>query len=260
METAGLYYEEHGHREAEPLILVSGLGGSASYWAPNIAALADRYRVIAFDQRGTGRSERTVPETPMIEAIADDIGQLIESLGIKRATIIGHAIGGMAGITLALDNPECIARLVVINGWGRIDPYTARCFDARLAILRGAGPREYIYAQPIFLYPPQWTSDHHIELEEEEDRLVAGFPDVELVASRIRDASRFDVIDEVGNLSVPVLFVASDDDALVPPACSERLNAAVPGSKIARIARGGHACNVTDPVTFNHLVLDFLGS
>lgn len=260
MQAAGLYYEEHGPREAEPLILVSGLGGSANYWKPNIAALAERHRVIAFDQRGTGRSERTVPETLMIEAIADDIGGLMDVLGIERATIIGHAVGGMAGLTLALTKPECVARLVVVNGWGRLDPYTARCFDARLAILRGAGPREYIYAQPIFLYPPQWTSDHHVELDEEEDRLVAGFPDVELVDSRIRDATHFDVMDEIGTLSVPVLFIASDDDALVPPACSERLCAALPGSKIARVAYGGHACNVTDPDTFNKLVLEFLGS
>ncbi|NWP00959.1 alpha/beta fold hydrolase, partial [Escherichia coli] len=92
-----------------------------------------------------------------------------DALGIEKASILGHAIGGMGGLHLALDAPERVDRLVVVNGWGRLDPYTARCFDARLALLRAYGPREYVHAQPIFLFPPQWTSEHHVQLEEEED-------------------------------------------------------------------------------------------
>ncbi|MCE6983125.1 alpha/beta fold hydrolase, partial [Pseudomonas frederiksbergensis] len=65
-EAAGLYYEIHGRADAPPLILSSGLGGSASYWAPNIPALAEHFHVIAYDHRGTGRSDRTLPETTSV--------------------------------------------------------------------------------------------------------------------------------------------------------------------------------------------------
>ena len=134
MEAGGLYYEEHGAAGAPPLILSAGMGGSGKYWLPNLPELAARFRVILYDHRGTGRSDRTV--TPRIESIGDDIRLLMDALGIEKASILGHAIGGMGGLHLALDAPERVDRLVVVNGWGRLDPYTARCFDARLALLR----------------------------------------------------------------------------------------------------------------------------
>jgi aminoacrylate hydrolase len=252
---AGLYYEEHG--SGRPLILSSGMGGSASYWRPNIAALSERFRVIAYDHRGTGRSDRTV--TPRIESIGDDIRALMDALDIPKASIIGHAIGGMGALSMALDTPDRIERLVVVNGWGRLDPYTRRCFEARLALLRACGPRAYVDAQPIFLYPPQWISEHDADLDAEAVHHVASFP-AEMVEARIGEACRFDLTDRLaGGLDVPVLLLASEDDALVPAACSARLAQALPQAQLVRMAKGGHACNVTDPATFGAHVLAFLG-
>ncbi|WP_137862001.1 MULTISPECIES: pyrimidine utilization protein D [unclassified Sphingomonas] len=259
MEAGGLYYEEHGAAGAPPLILSAGMGGSGKYWLPNLPELAARFRVILYDHRGTGRSDRTV--TPRIESIGDDIRLLMDALGIEKASILGHAIGGMGGLHLALDAPERVDRLVVVNGWGRLDPYTARCFDARLALLRAYGPREYVHAQPIFLFPPQWTSEHHVQLEEEEDHQVAAFPR-EMIEARILEAVRFDLIDRLAAmpLATPVLLLASDDDALVPPSCSGELAQVIPRAQLVRMPWGGHACNVTDPPGFEARVLAFLGS
>jgi aminoacrylate hydrolase len=256
-EAAGLHYETHGPANAPPLILSSGMGGSANYWRPNIAALAGHFHVIAYDHRGTGRSDRTV--TPRIESIGDDMLALMDALHLSSASIVGHAIGGMGGLTLALDAPARVQRLVVVNGWGRPDPYTQRCFDTRLSLLRHGGVRDYVHAQPIFLYPPQWISDHHAALEEEEDAHVAAFP-AEMVEQRILEAVRFDVMDRLVELAVPTLLLASDDDGLVPPGCSKLLAEAIPGARLATMKWGGHACNATDPETFNALILDFLRS
>jgi aminoacrylate hydrolase len=255
-EAAGLYYEAHG--SGAPLILSAGMGGSGNYWRPNVAALAEHHRVILYDHRGTGRSDRTV--TPKLESIGEDIARLMDALGIERASILGHAIGGMGGLSLALDAPERVERLVVVNGWGRLDPYTRRCFDARLALLRAYGASKYVDAQPIFLFPPGWISENSARLDEEAKHHVAGFP-VEMVEARILEALKFDLIDrlEAKPLGTPVLLLASEDDALVPPHCSERLAQAIPGAQLVRMPWGGHACNVTDPPGFEARVLAFLG-
>lgn len=256
-EAAGLYYEEHG--SGLPLILSAGMGGAGAYWRPNLPALAERYRVILYDHRGTGRSDRTV--APRIESIGDDIRTLMDALDIERISILGHAIGGMGGLCLALDAPDRVEKLVVVNGWGRLDPYTARCFGARLALLRAYGAGKYVDAQPIFLFPPQWISDNHERLEEEAVHHVAGFP-AEMVEARILEALRFDLIDRLAaaSLGTPVLLLASDDDALVPPACSQVLAHVIPQAQLVRMPWGGHACNVTDPAGFEARVLAFLGS
>ncbi|WP_174296583.1 pyrimidine utilization protein D [Sphingomonas bacterium] len=258
-EAAGLYYERRGPRNGTPLILSPGLGGSASYWQPNVAALAERHDVIGYDHRGTGRSSRDVAGVLTIETMGDDIAALMDATGIERATVIGHAIGGMAGLALALAHPDRVERLVVVNGWATLDPYTARCFDTRLTLLRSAGPRAYLRAQPIFLYPPQWISEHDDAMEAEVEAQLATMPTPDMIERRIAAARRFDVADRLRALSVATLLVASDDDALVPCACSERLKAAAGGDvQLARMAHGGHACNVTRAGHFNLWLLDWL--
>ncbi len=73
----------------------------------------------------------------------------------------------------------------MINGWARLDPQTARCFDTRLALLSGSGPRAYLRAQPLFLYPPAWNSAHADELDAELEAQIAHFPGAEMVQRRI---------------------------------------------------------------------------
>ncbi len=258
-EAAGLYYEVHGPEGAPVVLLSSGLGGSASYWVPNLAALAERYRVVVYDHRGTGRSAREVAGDLTLEAVGGDMIALLDALDIVCATVIGHAIGGMAGLAVALSQPERIERLVVINGWAKLDPHSARCFDTRLALLRDSGPRAYLHAQPLFLYPAQWISDHHAALQAEEEVMLAHFPGAEMIQRRIAAARRFDVADRLSDIRVPTLIVVSEDDMLVPPTQSERLAAGIPEAQLARMATGGHACNVTRADHFNMWLLDWLG-
>lgn len=259
-EAGGLHYELQGPEDAPPVLLSPGLGGSGHYWAPNLAALARRHRVIVYDHRGTGRSAREVPGDLTLEGLARDMVVLLDALGIDQVTLIGHAIGGMAGLALALAQPERLARLVVINGWAKLDPHSARCFDTRLALLRDSGPRAFLHAQPLFLYPAQWISDHHEALQEEEERLLAHFPGAEMVQRRVAAARRFDIAGRLGEVRVPTLVVVSEDDMLVPPAQSERLAAGIADAQLARMATGGHACNVTRADHFNMWLLDWLDS
>lgn len=259
-EAAGLHYEIHGPDGAATVVLSSGLGGSGAYWAPNIPALATRFRVVAYDHRGTERSDRSGPPGTSVAAMAQDLLALLDGLGIERAHVIGHALGAMIGIEAALAAPGRIGKLVAVNGWARLSPHTARCFDARLALLHGSGPDAFLAAQPLFLYPPDWIAARDAELTAEQAHHRAAFPGVATTAARIAAVRAFAPDPAALARLSDVLVIATRDDFLVPHASALQLAEAIPGAEIASFAWGGHACNITDPAGFNRLVLDFLGS
>jgi aminoacrylate hydrolase len=256
VEAAGLYFEEHGSRDAPPLILSSGLGGSASYWTPNIPALAQHFRVIAYDHRGTGRSDRALPDVVTVDDFADDMLMLMDALALPRAHIMGHAAGGVAGLALALKAPDRIAKLAVVNGWAKADPHFLRCFEARLNLLRHAGVEAFLRAQPIFLYPAEWISARTDELDAELPHQLASFPGIATMEKRIAALASFDISHRLADLPPSILTLVAMDDMLVPFTASRAFAARAERAKMT----GGHACNVTDPATFNRLVLDFLRS
>jgi aminoacrylate hydrolase len=253
---AGLWYEWHGPEDGQVLILSAGLGGSGSYWAPNLPAFAERYRVLLYDHRGTGRSEALSPGPTSVEAMAADVMMLMNALGVEQPHFVGHALGGLIGLELSLA-PTAVDKLVVVNGWARLDPHTARCFDARLELLRRSGAEAYVKAQPIFLYPSGWSSENSAALDAEADRQLAHFPPLDTVERRVAAARGFNLLND---LTGDVLALAAADDVLVPAHCSEALADALPLATLAVMKYGGHACNVTNAAAFNRLVLQYLGS
>lgn len=254
----GLYYEVHGSADAPTLILSPGLGGSAAYWAPNIGAFSEHFRVIAYDHRGIGRSEREPPGPTSIEAMAQDVITLMDDLRINYAHFMGHAMGGLIGLELAMRVPDRISRLVIVNGWGQLDPYTARCFDVRLALLRGSGPEAYLQAQPIFFYPPAWTSLNHKKLEAEAVEELVQFPGRATVEKRITALRDWHPGPALADIELPVLVFATADDALVPSHASRSLCDLLPQGRRMIQASGGHACNITEPAQFAANILPWL--
>jgi aminoacrylate hydrolase len=257
-EISGLYWEEHGPADGPVLILSPGLGGSAAYWAPNLETLAADHRVILYDHRGTGRSDRDLAFNVSVEDMARDVLALMDGLGIASATLIGHAAGGVIGLALALAAPERLDGLVVINGWSQPDPHFARCFETRLALLRGSGVRAYIRAQAIFLYPARWISANDARLAAEEAQQLQHFQGAPNVEARIAALTAFDVDARLGGIRTPTLLIAAEDDMLVPASCSERLAEGLADATLARMT-GGHGCNVTEAGHFNLILRDWLG-
>ncbi|MBX9730775.1 MAG: pyrimidine utilization protein D [Sphingomonas sp.] len=257
---AGLWYEWHGPGNAPVLILSPGLGGSAGYWTPNLAALAAQYRVLLYDHRGTARSDLTLPDTVTVDDMADDVVALMDALGIRRAHFMGHAAGGIIGLALALKAPERLSKLIVVNGWVAPDPHFARCFDVRLALLRHVGPAAYIRAQPIFLFPAEWISRHSDRLDAEEPLHLTHFPPPENIERRVAALKAFDIADRLSAIDTPILALVSADDMLVPAYCADSIEQQITGAQRVTMPWGGHACNVTDPDRFNHIVIEFLGA
>ncbi len=240
------------------MILSAGLGGSGGFWAPQMAALTQRFTVVLYDHRGTGRSVRMLTQPHSVEVMADDIAQVMDALDLPGAHVVGHAAGGLAGLALALRHPDRVDRLCVVNGWSRPDPHIARCFRARKALLAGMGPEAYVNAQPIFLYPADWISRNHARLSAEEPHMVAGFPPAEVMLARIDALLAFDIDARLPKITCPVLVSASADDLLVPPLCSRRLAERLPNATLAVEPWGGHAFTATAPERFNSTLAAFL--
>lgn len=243
---------------AETVILSSGLGGSAGYWAPQLAMLQSRFRVVTYDHRGCGRSGGVVPEGTRIADMADDLAEVLAASETPRAHVIGHALGGLIGMDLALRAPEQIASLTLINAWSRADPHSGRCFDARLALLENSGVEAFVKAQPLFLYPAEWMAQNAERLAAEEAHGIAHFQGRANVTRRIAALRAFDINDRLAEIACPVLVVASRDDLLVPWSRSIRLAEGIAGAELVLEPEGGHAVNVTRAARFNRILMDFL--
>lgn len=255
-----LHYEVHGPSEAPSTVLLSsGLGGSAGFWQPQLGALiAAGHRVVAYDQRGTGRSPDALPAAYAIEDMAQDVLEILDATNTSRCHFAGHALGGLVGLQLALDTPSRIASLVLINAWSKPNPHSARCFDARLALLGACGPRAYVEAQPIFLYPAAWAAEHAQRVADEVDHAFAHFPGEANMRARIAALRAFDIDARLGDIAAPALVAAAKDDALVPWTCSQRLADGLGDVTLDFMPHGGHAHSVTEAAAFNRSLLDFL--
>jgi aminoacrylate hydrolase len=255
-----MHYEVHGRSDADAptVLLSSGLGGAAQYWAPQIPALARDFRVIAYDQTGTGRSGGTLPPDYTIADMAAEVAILLDGLGVRKTHFIGHALGGLVGLQLAVDRPERVDRLVLVNAWGKTHPHTLRCFAARKSLLLNTGAAAYVQAQPLFLYPAAWLADRQDWLSEQDAAAMAHFPATETVLRRIQAIEAFDLTAAVAAITAPTLVIATRDDVLVPCTCSVALADQLAEVRLELLDRGGHACNITDPAGFDTLVAGFL--
>jgi aminoacrylate hydrolase len=252
-------FDLQGPEGAPTVLLSSGLGGAAAFWRPQLAALLDAgFRVVTYDHRGTGRSPDTLPDAYTIAHMAADVVEVLEASGTASCHFVGHALGGLVGLQLALDVPSRVESLVLVNAWSRPNPHSARCFDARLALLAAGGPRAYVEAQPIFLYPAAWCMAHAEQVQAEVEHAVAHFPGEGVMRARIGALRAFDVDVRLGEVRVPVLVAAATDDTLVPWTCSLRLSDGLPDATFRRVPHGGHSHTVTEATVFNGQMLAFL--
>jgi aminoacrylate hydrolase len=245
--------------EKAPVILLSaGLGGLGQFWRPQIEALGADHRVIMYDQRGTGANAGKLPDDYSIAHMADDVIAVLDAAGVSSCHFAGHALGGLVGLELARRDPSRLASLVLINAWARVDSHTRRCFETRTALLKHVGVEAYVHAQPIFLYPAPWLSDHEHEVRREEAMGIAHFQGSENLMKRLSALLAFDATPDLDGIRTPAFVAASRDDVLVPFTRSQQLAAGLPNATLWLTPEGGHAFTVTDPGPFNAAMLSFL--
>jgi aminoacrylate hydrolase len=246
-----IYYETHG--AGPPLLLISGLGGMASYWRPQLPALTDRFQVVLHDHRGTGQSEKSRIRYSVEQMAADVIG-LMDGLGMPAAHVLGHSTGGAIGQLLALKHGRRLKSLVLFATWCRKDPFFDRAFEVRKETLAKSGPEGYVRASNIALHSPWWVSQNFPQLLKEEALALANFPPPEILTSRIDAICAFDVADRLKEVKTPSLVVCAKDDYVTPPYMSEEIARQLPGAELVMLETGGHFCSKTTPEPFNRLI------
>jgi len=222
-----IYYEVHG--EGEPVLLIGGLGIDLTQLKGIVEGLSNKYQVVAFDNRGSGRSDK--PDAPYsIEMMADDTAALIEGLDLHSTNVLGISLGGRIAISLTLKHPELVKRLILASTCARVNfkrglTWSLSNLLNRIPAVRRIGT---MYPQPYYAYVRQ------------------------------RDASKnHDVSGRLQEIKVPTLIIHGRKDRIVPLSLAEEMRAGIAGSKIIEVD-GGHIFPLTKQSEFTDLVTDFL--
>ncbi|HEY7804297.1 MAG TPA: alpha/beta hydrolase [Orrella sp.] len=253
---ANIYWESAG--QGTPLMMVAGLGGVAAYWTPQMKTFCRDYRVIAHDQRGTGRSSQVPVQS--VEQMADDALAVMDAAGVDRTLSLGHSTGGAIGVALALKYPDRIAGLVINASTTHGDAYRHKLLGLRKTLLKMERPDAYASYTTLLLYPHWYINEHHAQLMVDEVKAVQSLGNAQAQESRLDAILRFDPRESLGQLNVPTLVLCAKDDILTPPYFSEEYAALIPNAKLVTLETGGHAASRTVTAEYDLVVRAFFES
>ena len=231
------YYELQG--EGEPLVLLHGGGVTSDSWFAQIPALAQRFRVLAPERRGHGRTPDVEGEVTS-DLLAEDTVAFLEELGTGPVHLVGWSAGGTVALRLALRRPDLVRKLVLIGTGISRDGST----PTDLALVHGSEP-ELLAA----MFRPQYEPlspdgpEHFPVVFAKWLRMWREEPDIELSA--------------LAGLPMPVLVMQGDDDG-VRIEHSAAVAAALPDAQLAVVPGTSHALPLEKPALVNQLLLDFL--
>ena len=255
---ARIHYEVHG--TGDPVLLIMGLGSNAYGWHRTIPWLDERYQAIAFDNRGTGRSD--VPEGAYtIAQMADDAAAVLDATGHDRAHVIGASLGGMIAQRLAIAHPRRLRSLVLVCTTPGGRHATRASGEVTEALVQtGEDPSTAYRRNAWFLYGEDTRTNHPERIEED----VAARTKIPTGATgyfgQLQAATEHDTWEELPAIAVPTLVVHGDADLLIPTANGERLAERIPGARLVLIPGAGHMLQADGGATFRDAVLGFLGS
>ena len=249
-----VFYIEEGDPDAPPLLLGNSLGTTTAMWDAQAAALADRFRLIRYDHRGHGRSPQP-PGPYEIGDFADDVVELLDRLGIERASYSGLSIGGMTGIVLAARHPQRVDRLVVCCSSPYMPP--ASMWAERAAAVRAAGSVDAV-ADPVVerWLTPAFAAAHPDVRDRLRAMLAASPPDG--YAWSCAAIEHMDLRPLLADVRAPTLVIAGEQDAAAPPPSHGWLIAnGIPGARY-ELVPAAHVANVEQPELVTNLIIDHL--
>ena len=252
-----LHYEAFGRRNLPAVLMIQGLGADKHGWDMQRFALARNYRVIAFDNRGAGRSDKPFG-LYSIEQMADDAVAVLDHAGVESAHVVGASMGGAISQVMCLRHPTRVLSLTLACTACRNQPWRRELLERwmQTAQERGMGamtseaarwvmaPRSFRRLVPTF----GWLGP-----------FAMGRPAHSFVAQiRAILAASDELAEQLHNVHVPTLVIVGNQDILTPRGDSEEIADRIPGAELVVISGAAHGFMVEHASTFNKIVKEFL--
>jgi 3-oxoadipate enol-lactonase len=249
---SNLYYERTG--KGEPVLFLHGLGSSTRDWAFQVEHFSPTYETVTVDFRGHGRSDKP-PGPYSMPQFAEDVAELIKGLALAPVHLVGISLGGFVAFQMAMDAPELLRSLVIVNSGPEV---VIRSFRdrlnlwQRLLIVRVMGMRKMGEVLAGRLLP----KPEHAELRQQfADRWAEN--DKRAYLDTLRGFVGWSVADRLGEIDIPALIVAADQD-YTPVEEKEAYVAKMPKARLEVLDDCRHAAPVERPEVFNAVLEGWL--
>jgi pimeloyl-ACP methyl ester carboxylesterase len=255
-----LYYETHG--EGKPLVLISGIGYTLWQWHGMIPFLQEHFQVIAFDNRGVGQSDK--PAGPYTaHMLAADTAGLLDALGIEKAIVMGHSMGGFIAQAMALDFPQRVEKLILCStnfGGPRHIPVTPEAMKVLTDVTRD--PLSRFQNGLLVSTAPGWAERHPELIQQWIEWRLANPVDpgsyqaqLAIGLGLLPEAASFE--NRLSALTVPTLILFGAHDKVVPPENAALLAEKIVWSHVVILPDAGHFFPIEIPEAASQAVIDF---
>ncbi len=248
-----IYWDEQG--EGEPVLLIMGLGWASPLWHRSRPLLAGRFRTIALDNRGVGRSD--IPVGPYsIPLMASDAAAVLDAAGIERAHVYGVSMGGMIAQEFALQYPNRVRSLIL--GCTAAGGPTALCAEPEvLEVLtrRDLSPDDSVAASDPFIYDSGTPRER---LDEDTAIRKQWWPNPVGYMAQLQGIIAWEAYSRLPQIAAPTLVIHGETDRLVPPGNGKLIADRIRGSKLMMIPHASHIFATDQPHAAHHAVLEFL--
>ena len=253
-----LWIEQTGR--GAPLLLIAGLGYSSWCWADVRQALKSDYRVVTFDNRGTGRSDKP-PAPYSMSMMADDAVRVLDECGLADAHVIGHSMGGYIAQTLTLRHPDRVRSLILVGtspGGQQTAPVPAET-QASWRKAATLPPADYARSTMPRSFAPGWTEKNPQRFEQFlQQRLQFPTPAANWLAQFNACAEHVEQGVKVEAILQPTLVIHGTEDGVVPHENGVLLAQRLPNARFVSLPGIGHLPYLEDPEGFYRLARKFL--
>lgn len=259
LDGTSLYYEDTGPGSTgETLAFSHGLLWGTELFAPQVAALRDRYRCVAWDHRGQGRSAADHREHIGMELVWQDAVRLLESLSTGPVHFCGLSMGGFVAMRMAARRPDLVRSLILLETSSDPEPMeNVGRYRLLTRLTRLLGPRLIKHkVAPIMLGKTILTdAGRRADLAKFVD-LMSRRRDIWRAVNGVVD--RGGVHDELPRITAPTLVIVGDEDVATPRPKAEKIAGAIPGARLVTIPRAGHSSPVEEPAAVTAAIEQFL--